>query len=106
MIPPEEIGIAPSGSSLTYANREQRKQDYLQELLFPIRQLESAWSAWCPPGVSVRFNTDGLLRTNLKERYESYRIAAEIEEIAGEPLLTVAEMRELENRQPVQGSNQ
>jgi len=49
----------------------------------------------------VRFNTDGLLRTNLKERYESYRIAAEIEEITGEPLLTVPEMRELENRSRV-----
>jgi HK97 family phage portal protein len=105
MIPPEELGLASSGASLTYANREQRKQDYLQELLFPIRQLESAWSLWCPPGVSVRFNADGLLRTSLKERYESYRIAAEVGDIVGEPLLTVAEMRELENRVPVQGSD-
>ena len=96
--PPTEIGIAPSGASVTYANREQSKQDYLQELLYPIGQIEASWSSLIARPQYVKLNPDGLLRADLKTRYESYRIAAEIEQMAGKPLLDVDEMRELENR--------
>lgn len=99
--PPEEIGIAPSGASLTYANREQRKQDYLQELQFPMGQIEGGWSSLIGSSQKVRLNPDGLLRTSLKERYESYKIAAEINEITGDTFLDVDEMRDLEDRQPL-----
>lgn len=103
--PPEEVGIVPDGSSLTYANREQRKQDYLQELLYPMRQLEAAWSGLLEGGRRVRMSPDGLLRTSLKERYESYKIAAEINKLAGGTFLDIDEMRELENREPVQSDD-
>lgn len=94
--PPEEVGIAPSGSSLTYANREQRKQDYLQELLLPVRRLEEAWtSLLVAPTDRVRLQTAGLLRADLAGRYASYKLAAEI------GLLTLDEMRELEERPPM-----
>ncbi len=99
--PPLEIGIAPSGSNTTYANREQNKQDYLQELLWPMRQLQTAWSSLLPDPVTVKLNPAGLLQADLKGRYESYKIAAEINKLTGEIFLDVDEMRELEEREPV-----
>lgn len=101
--PPEEIGIAPSGASMTYANREQRKQDYLQELLFPKGQLEAAWSSWIARPQYVKLNPSGLLASDLKTRYESYKLAAEVQSVTGAPLLTIDEMRELEDRPPLPG---
>lgn len=103
--PPEEIGIAPSGASLTYANREQRKQDYLQELLFPLGQIEGGWSTFLANQQAVKLSPDGLLRTSLKERYESYKIAADINDITGETFLDVDEMRDLEDREPASGGS-
>lgn len=99
--PPEEVGIAPTGANLTYANREQRKQDYLQELLYPKGQIEGGWSALLARPQRVRMNPDGLLRADLKGRYESYKLAAEIAQITGEELLSVDEMRDLEDREPL-----
>jgi HK97 family phage portal protein len=99
--PPEEVGIAPSGASLTYANREQRKQDYLQELLFPKGQIEGGWSRLVPDALRVTLNPDGLLRADLAARYTSYRIAAQIKQLTGETFLSVDEMRELEERLPL-----
>jgi len=101
--PPEEIGIAPSGASLTYANREQRKQDYLQELLYPKGQIEGGWSSLIAKPQQVKLNPDGLLRADLRGRYESYKIAAEINDLTGETLLSVDEMRDLEDRPPIEG---
>lgn len=104
--PPEEVGIAPSGGkALTYANREQRKQDYLQELLYPKGQLEGAWSALLARPQQVKLNPDGLLRADLKGRYESYKLAAEIESLTGSPVLTTDEMRALEDRLPLPDDN-
>ena len=104
--PPEEIGIAPSGASMTYANREQRKQDYLQELLFPKGQIEGGWSALIARPQNVKLNPDGLLRTSLKERYESYKLAAEINTMTGETFLDVDEMRDLEDREPIDNGDE
>jgi HK97 family phage portal protein len=100
LTPPEEIGIAPSGSSVTYANREQRKQDYLQELLLPIRRLERAWTRLVAPvrtpaSPRVRLNTAGLLRADTLTRFQIYEIAKRIK------ILTDDEMRELEDRPPL-----
>ena len=50
-----------------------------------------------PRGQYVKFNTGALLRTDLKTRYESYALA-----LAGpQPWLTVDEVRELEDREPI-----
>lgn len=100
--PPEEVGIAPGGSSLTYANREQRKQDYLQELLMPMRRIEEAWSSLIARPQVVKLNPAGLLQADLLARYQSYKTAADINALTGEVFLSVAEMRELEDRPPNQ----
>lgn len=103
---PEMVGGAASGSSVTYANREQRAADWLtfgfMPLLVPV---ESSLSLLVPRPQRVKFNVDALLRSDLKTRYESYEIAARIGDISGTPLLDVNEMRDLEDLSPVDGGD-
>lgn len=97
-VPPEMIG-ADSGNSLTYANVEQRSLDFLAYCVGPwLSRLERALTALVPRGTYVKFNAGGLLRTDLRTRYESYEIALR----AG--FLTVDEVRELEDREPLPAS--
>lgn len=94
---PEHVGL-PSDSGLQYSNRENRQQDLLQDAIMPVvLPLEEALTELLPDGQVVKFNVDGLLRADLKGRYDSYKIAADIEAATGEPLLTVDEMRDFEN---------
>lgn len=99
--PPEEVGIAPEGKGMTYANREQRKQDYLQELLMPMGRLEGSWSALLPDALRVKLSPAGLLQADLKARYESYKISADVFASTGEWIITPDEWRELEEREPI-----
>ena len=101
-VPPEMIGAAPHGSSVTYANREARSADFLAYGLLPyLVPLEAALAQLAPPGVRVRFRTAGLLRADLRTRYESYRIAADVASKLGRPLLTIEEMRDFEDLPPL-----
>ena len=74
-IAPEAIGVSVSGSSVTYANREQNAQQVMlntvnndillwQEVLYDI----------VPRPQFVRFSTGAFLRSDLKTRYESYSL--------------------------------
>ena len=99
-VPPEMIG-ADSGSPKTYANLEQRNLDFLTYGVGPkIVRLEHTLNASLPRGQFVKFNTGALLRTDLKTRYESYQIGL----AAG--FLTVDEVRELEDREPLPAAAQ
>jgi HK97 family phage portal protein len=94
-VPPEMIA-ADSGNSLTYANVEQRHLSLLKYAVGPwLVHLETALTDLVPRGAYVKFNAGGLLCTDLTTRYESYEIALR----AG--FLTVAEVRELEDREPL-----
>lgn len=74
-VPPEMIGAAPQGRTLTYANREQRAQDFLVNAINPwIARLEESLTAWFPRGTYVKFNTGALLRSDLITRYQAYQI--------------------------------
>jgi HK97 family phage portal protein len=96
-VPPEMIG-SEAGGSLTYANVEQRDLDFLKYGVGPkMRRLESALNGLLPRGQYVKFNTGALLRTDLKTRYESYALAL----AEPRPWLTVDEVRELEDREPI-----
>ena len=96
-VPPEMIG-SESGSSLTYANVEQRDLDFLKYGVGPkITRLETALNGLLPRGQYAKFNTGALLRTDLKTRYESYALAL----TGPQPWLTVDEVRELEDREPI-----
>lgn len=99
---PEMIGGASSGSSVTYANREQRMADFLALSLGPLlAKLEDELSALLPRPQFVKFRTGGLLRADLQGRYASYLTAAQVSQAMGRPLLTVDEMRAFEDLAPL-----
>ena len=68
----------PSGSSLTYANREQRNRGCWTGLLMPMRRIEGGLvrQLIARPQV-VKLNPAGLLRADLAARYQSYKTAAD-----------------------------
>lgn len=104
-VPPEWIGEGVSGSTVTYANREQRWSDFLAVDFMPyLIPIEKGLSRLLPRPQEVRANLDGVLRSDLATRYASYKTAAEIFDLTGAELLTPAEMRELENREPIPGA--
>ena len=101
-VPPEKIGVASSGSSVTYANREQQAQQFLVDSInADLVLIQEVLTAAVPQPQYVRFNTGALLRSDLQTRYASYATAL----TAG--FLTINEVRELEDRPPLAeaGSN-
>lgn len=100
-IPPEEIG-GEAGGSLTYNTVEQNTIRLSTRTLRPwLVKLERKFFSIMPARQYVKFNADALVRADLKTRYETYKIAAEVGSLTGEPLLTGKEMRALEERQPL-----
>lgn len=97
---PEMIGGATSGSSVTYANREQRAADWLTFGFMPyLVPLEESLSSLVPRPQRIKFNVDALLRSDLKTRYESYQIGI------GAKFLTPNEARDLEDMPPLDGGD-
>lgn len=93
---PEMIGAATSGSSVTYANREQRAADWLTYGLLPyLVPVEEALSSLVPRPQRVKANVSAVLRSDLKTRYESYAVALTNE------FLSVDEVRGLEDLPPM-----
>jgi HK97 family phage portal protein len=100
-IPPELIGGTSSGSSVTYANREQRAADWLTFGLMPyLVAIEEALSGLLPPGQRVKFNVDGLLRADLSTRYAAHASAIR----AG--WMSVNEARIIEDMPPINDGNE
>ncbi len=98
-VPPEKIGVSLGGSSVTYANREQKAQDFLNDAVNPwLVRLESSMTDWFPRGKFVKFNTGGFLKSDLKTRFDSYAIAT-----GGQPWMKPSEARAFENWQPIPG---
>lgn len=85
-IPPEMIG-GESGSSMTYANVEQQQINFVMFTLRPwLVVLEHAFSSLLPDRQYVKFNSDALIRADLKTRWEVNQIrlntgAANVDEI-------------------------
>jgi HK97 family phage portal protein len=95
-VPGEMIDANTSGSSITYANREQRVQDLLAFRLGPaIARRERALSRLTVRGQYVKLNIAGLLRGDLMTRYKSYQIGLT------HGFLTIDEVRALEERGPM-----
>lgn len=91
IIPPEQT----AASSVTYANRTERAEDFRTFVLgFWVTKLEEALSALLPRPQVVKINTDALLRTDPKT-------TAEIAEIRlRNRLATVNEYRRLADEAP------
>jgi HK97 family phage portal protein len=97
-VDPTMLGIPVEGSSLTYSNLEQRGTHLVRHTLLPwIVRVERGLSSLLPRGEQLKMSVDGLLRADLQSRYASYKTAAEIQQMTGEALLTVDEMRDLED---------
>lgn len=93
---PSDLGIPVAGSSLTYANLEQRNARRLQVALLPwIVRIERAVSALLFNPRFMKFNVDGFLRGDMKTRYESYAIGI------SNQFLDPNEARELEDLPPL-----
>jgi phage portal protein BeeE len=89
---------ADSGSSLTYANVEQRALDFLTFGLRPwLVRLEVALSALLSSTTTVKFNAAALVRTDLLTRYQAHESAIR----AGWKLRS--EVRDLEDLPPIAG---
>lgn len=99
-IPPEMIGVATQGSSVTYANREQRAVDFLTFTVEPwLTIFEDWWYENLPRPRFAKFNTGNLLRSDLTTRYKAHDIAIRM------GLVTVNERRALEDLPPVDGGD-
>lgn len=103
LVAPEMIGLASSGSSVTYANREQRMQDFLTITLGPwVARLQDTLTSLVPRGQVARVRTAALLRADIASRYSVYESAARIGRMTGGRMpLTVDEMRALEDLPPL-----
>jgi len=103
LIDPSMLGIALSGTTLTYQNLEQRGAHLVRHsLLRWIVRVERGLSRLLPPSQHVKLNVNGLMRGDMNSRYASYRIGAELNALLGAPLLSVQEMRDMEDLGPMQ----
>jgi HK97 family phage portal protein len=108
LLDPSDLGIPVAGTSLTYANLADRNARRVQVALLPwIIRIEKAISALMASPRYMKLNLEGLLRGNLKERYEAYEIASRINAAAAlqdqPPLLLTTEMRDIEDLPPIPG---
>lgn len=75
LIDPSELGLPVEGGSLTYTNIESRAIRKLQVTFLPwIIRLERALTSLLPPGQFLKLNVNGLLRGDMKSRFEAYGI--------------------------------
>lgn len=95
-LPPNRVG-GKSGDSLTYSTTEQNQLQVIEALRPWLCRLESAFAPLLPARRVVGFNTDALLKTDLKTRTEIYQIQRMI------GLRSTDELRELEDLPPLPG---
>jgi HK97 family phage portal protein len=95
------LGVA-TGDSLTYSNATETMRAFHTHSLRPwLTRIEKALSAdpdLCPGGTYAEFELSGLLRGDDRTRAEVY------EKALASGWLTLAEVRELENRPPLEGT--
>jgi HK97 family phage portal protein len=100
-LPPEKIGAAVSGQSITYANREQNQQQYLIDSINPdLVVVQESLDRHTPRGQFCKFNTGAFLRSDLKTRYEAHGLGIK------HRFLTPNEARALEEMPPLDGGDE
>lgn len=88
--------LGAPNSSRTYSNVSEENLQLVRWSLMPwISRIEAKLTDYIPRGQVVKFNVDALLRPDTKSRYEAHAIAID------KGFLTVDEVRELENREPL-----
>lgn len=100
-VPPEMIGVATSGSSVTYANREQRSIDFLTYTVEPwLSMFEDWWDQVLPDAEFAKFNPDALLRVDTLTRYRVHDVAIRMGKNS------INEIRRLEDEDPIDGGDE
>jgi HK97 family phage portal protein len=75
LVDPSDLGIGVEGTSLTYANLEQRNARRVQVTLLPwITRIETAISALLAQPRYMKFNVSGLLRGDQLTQFQSWAI--------------------------------
>lgn len=98
-VPPEWIG-GQSGTGLHYSTAEQDQIQYVMHGVRPwVETLECAFYPLLPEGTYLKFNTDALVRADLRTRHEVYAVDA------GIGLRTINEMRAQEDWAPLPPDN-
>lgn len=101
-VPLEWIGAGGTGTTLTYANREQRWQDFMSIDFAPyLVRIEAGLSRLIDyRSQKMKFNVDAVLRSDLATRMQAYKVNAEIFNLTGVPVYSNDEIRLLEDRTP------
>jgi HK97 family phage portal protein len=95
-VAPEMVGCASEGSSITYANVEQRALSFLTYTMFRwIKKWEMWLGACLPPGQYVKFDLDSLLRVDFLTLWTGLHMAV------GSRIITQDEGREIVDRSPL-----
>ncbi len=95
-IPTSLMLASLDGNSLTYANVEQEWLSFVRfTLMSYLRKIEEAMTELSPLGQTVRFNLEGLLRSDTKSRYDAYAVALQ------NGWMTVDEVRDIEDLPPL-----
>lgn len=100
-VPPEMIGVAVQGSSITYANRDQRAADLKAFTLAPwLTMFEDWYFDQLPTDEYARFNVDAFLRSDPATRslIQDRRVR-----MGG---MSINEVRALEDQPPIEGGDQ
>lgn len=95
-LPPDRIG-GTRGDSLTYSTVEQSTLQVIESLRPWLVRLEHAFFQLLPANRYARFDSDALLKTDLKTRTEIYTQQRHI------GLRTTDELRDLEDLEPLPG---
>lgn len=91
-VPPEIVGEAVEGTSITYANIESRGIDFMKFGLGGwIRRLENWYSAFVPRGQYVKLDTSQLLRSDTLTRFQALHL------MVGSRIITQDEARASED---------
>jgi len=89
--------LGAPNSSRTYSNVSEENLQLVRWSLLPwISRIEQKLTDYIPRGQVAKFNVDALLRPDTKTRYEAHAIALD------KGFLTINEVRELENREPLE----
>jgi HK97 family phage portal protein len=102
LVDPSDLGIPVGGTTLTYANLQERNLRRVQVTFLPwIIRLEAALSSLLPQPRYVKLNVNGLLRGDTSQRWSTYTAAMNINAIAAQvgqpPVMLTSEMREFED---------
>jgi len=95
-LPPDRVG-GTRGDSLTYSTQEQGTLQIIEALRPWMVRLEHAFFQLIPASRYVRFDSDALLKTDLKTRTEIYYQQRKM------GLRTIDELRDLEDLEPIPG---